>query len=145
MRKQAIGLALVTLMLAGCAEPPPPEPPYNLVGDVKQTMNLVLDPATDVIWGSAGFVLTAEGEQDLSPTTDEQWANVLHSAAVVAESGNLLMLPGRARDNETWMEISAGLVEAGKRAMAAAEAKDADALFEEWGDSYRVCAGCPEL
>ncbi|XOV87864.1 MAG: hypothetical protein ACFHX7_23395 [Pseudomonadota bacterium] len=145
MRQQMLGPALVVLALAGCAESPPPQPPFSPVGDMKQTMNLVLDPAADVIWGSAGFILTAEGEQDLAPTTDEQWLAVKHSAAVVAESGNLLMLPGRAVDAAAWMEISGGLVEAGKRAMAAADAKDADALFEAGGDIYRVCAGCHEI
>lgn len=105
-------------------------------------MRIVLDPAADVIWGSAGQVITADGVEDLAPTTDEGWLQVAHAAAVAAESGNLLMLPGRARDEGEWMEISRGLVRAGHRARIAAEAQDADALFAAGGLLYNVCVSC---
>ena len=133
------------MVLVSCTEPAPPAIPYKPVGDVKQTMNLVLDPAADVVWGSAGYILTLEGEQHLAPTTDEGWLAVKQSAAVVAESGNLLMMPGRARDQADWMEISAGLVAAGERAMAAAEAQDAEQLFKVGGELYNVCVSCHQL
>ena len=45
----------------------------------------ILDPAADVIWDSAGAIITAEGETDLSPTTDEGWEHVRNSAAVLTE------------------------------------------------------------
>ena len=92
-------------MLASC-EQPLEEVPYRPTGDVKHTMNLVLDPAADVIWGSAGFIMTEAGTQDLAPTTEEGWLALQHSAMVVAESGNLLMMPGRSKDNGDWQEIS---------------------------------------
>jgi hypothetical protein len=108
-------------------------------------MEFVLDPAADMIWDSAGYIITAEGEQDLQPTTDEGWLAVQHSAVVVAETGNLLMMPGRARDDKDWIEISQGLVDVGMRAKAAAEAHDADALFEAGGQIYRVCTSCHQI
>lgn len=129
-------------MLVACAGDAAPPPPYKPVGDVKQTMALVLEPAADVIWDSAGTIVTADGEEDLAPTSDAEWRAVKHSAAIVAESGNLLMMPGRAKDQEGWIEISRSLVEAGERAMAAAEAQDADALFDVGGEIYEVCVSC---
>ncbi|MEX2327237.1 MAG: hypothetical protein WD558_05875, partial [Pseudomonadales bacterium] len=110
-----------------------------------QTMALVLEPAADVIWDSAGFVSTQDGEVDLAPTTDEGWFAVQQAAAVVTETGNLLLMPGRAVDSQDWAEISRGLVAAGERAMAAAEAQDAEALFNVGGALYNVCLSCHQL
>ena len=105
-------------------------------------MRLVLDPAADVIWSSAGAIVTEDGVEDLAPTTEEGWLRVAHAAAVVAESGNLLMMPTQAVDREDWTEISRGLVRAGVQARDAAEAQDADALFVAGGRLYNVCVSC---
>jgi hypothetical protein len=104
-------------------------------------MVLILDPATDVIWDSAGTIITAEGEQELAPTTDEGWLEVEKAAAVVAEAGNLLMMPGRAAGDD-WVKYSADLVEAGKLALQAARDQDSDALFDAGGRMYQVCLAC---
>lgn len=141
-------LVSLLLLVSACAEPPPaatPPPPYKPVGDTKQLMALVLEPAADVIWDSAGTIMTMEGEEDLSPTTDEGWLAVQHSAAVVAETGNLLMMPGRAQDAEDWVEISQGLIAVGEKARAAAEAQDKEALFDAGGEIYQVCLSCHQI
>jgi mono/diheme cytochrome c family protein len=105
-------------------------------------MAAVLDPATDVIWGAAGEVITVEGARDLAPTTDEGWVLVRNAAAVVAESGNLLMLPGRERNSEDWREYSQALTRLGVLTMAAADAKDDAAIFDLGGQLYNVCVAC---
>jgi hypothetical protein len=134
---------LVILGLTGCAQQEEVKPvPYKLTGDVKHIMQWVLDPAADLLWDSAGSIITAEGTEELAPTTEEGWLAVQHSAVVVAESANLLILPGRARDDQDWREISLAMVDVGMRAKAAAEAKDADALFDIGGELYRVCVSC---
>jgi hypothetical protein len=138
-------------LLSGCdpggnptpARVPDLAPAYRPVANVKQTMEWILDPAADVIWDSAGFVITAEGETDLAPTTDEGWEHVRNSAAVLAETGNLLMMPGRAGPPD-WVAYAQGLTAAGEVAMAAAEAHDADALFDAGGQVYQVCRACHE-
>ncbi|MCB1682964.1 MAG: hypothetical protein KDI31_00700, partial [Pseudomonadales bacterium] len=121
------GVFLVGL-LGGCAEPQV-QVPYRAVTDSKQFMNWVLDPQADVIWGSAGVVSTLEGERDLRPTTQEDWDAVRNAAATIAEAGNLLMMPGHARAGADWNEISQGLTAKGMELVAAAENKDADAIF----------------
>ena len=134
---------LMILGLTGCSQPEEVKPvPYKLTGDVKHIMQWVLDPAADRLWDSAGSIITAEGTEELAPTTEEGWLAVQHSAVVVAESANLLILPGRARDDQDWREISLAMVDVGMRAKAAAEAKDPDALFEIGGELYRVCVSC---
>ena len=142
---QALLLALT--LQSGCdpATEPPNDPvsspPYQPITNVRQTMDWILDPATDVIWESAGTIITAEGRTELAPTTDEGWERVRNHAAIVAETGNLLMMPGRAVGPD-WIEYAQGLNAAGRLAMEAAEAHDADALFDAGGHLYRVCLAC---
>lgn len=115
---------------------------YAPTGNQYQFMTEYLDPAADVVWGSAGAIITEEGEVDLQPTTDEGWQQVIHAATVVAEGGNLLMMPGLAKDNLDWAEYAQGLTRAGLQARAAAQAQDADALFAAGGSIYNVCRAC---
>ncbi len=139
-------LGLVLLLCLGCSPTPDSEvtttPDYVLSFSNLEFMNLVLDPAADIIWGSAGFIITEAGEEDLAPTTTEGWLAVQQSAATIMESANLLMLPGRALDNQDWAEYSRGLATMGRKAYAAAEAQDADALFNAGADLYQVCLAC---
>jgi hypothetical protein len=139
--KASLIIAALLLATACGQEPPPPETPYQPVTDIHHTMELILDPATDVIWDSAGTIITAEGEQELAPTTDEGWHKVEQAAAVVAESGNLLMMPGRSLGDD-WVRYSGDLVEAGKLALQAAQDQDNDALFDAGGRMYQVCLAC---
>ncbi len=117
---------------------------FQPVLDDHELMNWVMDPMADVIWGSAGAIITAEGEQDLAPVDDEGWAVVRNAAATITESGNLLMLPGRSKGAD-WDEFSRGIVTMGQRAMAAAEAQDADELFDVGGALYNVCVACHQI
>jgi len=129
-------------LLLACAEKQATEPAtFQPVTDVHHTMELILDPAADVIWSSAGTIITADGRQELAPTTDEGWHVVEQNAAVIAESGNLLMMPSRSGGPD-WDEYSRGLIDAGKLAMDAAVAQDADALFDAGGRIYQVCLAC---
>ena len=95
LRTLSVGLALV--LLSGCdsagrsapAMEPAPAPPYRAVANLKQTMEQILDPAADVIWDSAGFIITAEGEPDLAPTTDQGWEHVRNSAPRCSKTAGL--------------------------------------------------------
>ncbi len=134
---------LLAVLLSACGHNTVQDaaPPYEPVADVRQTMQWILEPAADVIWDSAGTIITAEGRTELAPTTAEGWENVRKHAAIVAETGNLLMLPGRAAGAE-WIAYARGLHTTGRQAMAAAEARDADALFEAGGQLYQACVAC---
>jgi hypothetical protein len=139
MNAKAWLITASVVSLTGCSGPQPP--PFKPLADTKLLMNAVMDPAADVIWGSAGQIITAEGTQDLRPTTDEGWAHVRNNAIGLAETGNLLMMVPRAKDDE-WMRISQAMVDVAATAARAAEAKDADALFEAGANIYSVCTNC---
>ena len=142
-------LALSLSLSTGCGPGTVPDAPAALdsaatpqpVTDLRQTMEWILDPSADVIWESAGTIITAEGETELAPTTDEGWDNVRNHAAIVAETGNLLMMSGRSAGID-WDEYAQGLRAAGQRAIEAAEVHDSEALFDAGGQLYRVCLGC---
>jgi hypothetical protein len=116
-------------------------PQYEVVTDVHHTMELIIDPAADLIWSSAGSIITEAGQRDLAPETPEGWLKVEEAAAVLTESGNLLMMPGRSAGPD-WNKHSRGLIRAGNLAMAAAVEQDADALFDAGGHIYQACLAC---
>ena len=109
---------------------------------MRELMLHVLEPAADGLWSTAGWVEDRDGYRELYPTTDEGWEHVVASAAMVAESGNLLTLPGRALDNDAWMIYAEGLTQAGFRAMAAASTRNKEDLFQAGADIYSVCSAC---
>ena len=111
-------------------------------GSTYQMMTSYLEPSADKIWGSAGFVITEDGEVDLQPTTEEGWLSVINAATVVAEGGNLLLIDGYSPNESDWDAYSKGLTSAALKARQAAKNEDADALFEAGGEIYNVCRAC---
>ena len=101
--------------LAACSAPDEPSKAdetaalYNTTLTNKELMALIIEPASDILWDSGGWVLDASGYEELYPTTDAGWAYVRAQAAIVVEAGNMLALPGRAEDNDAWMIYSQGL------------------------------------
>lgn len=143
VRALALVIAL-TGALVGCGN----EQQFQPVGDLHDTMTWVLDPAADAIWGATGFVITDAGEESLAPTDDEGWMRVKHGAAVLAESGNLLLmehlLPEATDDArlDAWREYATGMTRIAREAIQAADDKDDTALFEIGGNLYNVCVAC---
>lgn len=149
---RALPVALAGLALGACGPSDGAGTGTNAGGDqapadMHEMMTWVLDPAADAIWGAAGFVITAEGETSLAPTTDEGWAQVRHGAAVIVAGGDLLLLPAYlpAENADAWMEFARGMKRIGGQAAAAVEAKDADALFTIGGHLYNVCLACHQV
>ena len=147
MAGRIVGALAATILLLSCTRETGNELPVQVVGDMHDTMTWVLDPAADVVWESAGWIITAEGTQDLTPMSEEGWDRVRHSAAVLAESGNLLLLPHLAPETnaEAWIEFSRGMTRVAQEALAAVDAKDSDALFETGGHLYNVCLACHQV
>jgi hypothetical protein len=128
----------VLLLAASCSR----QPAFQPVGNVKQLMVAAVAPSADVLFDSVGTIVSVSGVEEIAPKNDEEWANVRNHALVLAESGNLLMMDGRAKDRGDWMKGSQALVAAGVSALKAAEAKDAAALLEAGGALDAVCDQC---
>ena len=127
---------------AACAEQEAQQVLPKATGSTYQMMTSYLEPAADKIWGSAGLIITEDGEVDLRPTTEEGWLNVINAATVVAEGGNLLLINGYSANEADWAAYSKGLTLAALKARRAAESQDADALFDAGGEIYNVCRAC---
>jgi hypothetical protein len=147
MRLFLLSVSLSGIGLFGCdasrdSAPAPPAPPFNAAANVKQLMNWIIDPGAQAIWASVGTIVDEHGAQEFAPESDDEWTRIHNSAAMVAESGNLLMMEGRARNAADWMMKSRRLIDTANEARKAALAKDADALFAAGGDLYQACADC---
>ncbi len=100
-----------------CLCPGPIRDPFPPTASVKQLMLDLIHPSSnDILAGD----LPCGG-----PKSDSEWAAVRRSAITLAESGNLLMLRGRMRDQGDWIKDAKSLVDAGNAAYKAAQAKDA--------------------
>ena len=144
-------IPLCAIIVAGCGaskdEPSAPAsaaaaPPFHTTLTTKQLMSWIIDPNATAIWNSVGSITTEKGTEEKHPRTDEEWATFRNAAATLIESGNLLMLDGRAVDNDQWMATSRGMADAAATVLEAAEAKDVEAYFDAGGALYEACTAC---
>jgi hypothetical protein len=142
MRRIPWYIAAAALVLSACSGGNSQPPPFQPVADNYLLMEAVLEPNADVIWASVGTIVTAAGEENIRPRTEEEWTNVRNAAVAVSEAGNLLMMAPRAVDDDEWMRLSKAMIDTGVAAMKGAEAKDPDAIFEAGAEIYAVCTNC---
>jgi hypothetical protein len=123
-------VAVMILVLAGTAMAEAPT--FQLVGTTLQIMRAMVIPSSDIIFAVP----------NQAPKNDKEWAAVQNSALIIAESGNLLMMAGRSKDNGEWMKDAKAMVDAGAAAFKAANAKDAAKLGDIGGDILDTCEAC---
>ena len=110
-----------------------PSESFPPVASVRQLM-------LDLIHPSSNDILLAIYRG--GPKDEKEWAAVRRSAVTLAESGNMLMLQGRARDQGDWMKDAKLLVDVGNSAYKAAQAKDGNALAGLAGGVDASCTTC---
>ena len=120
------------------------QPPFQPVASVEALMHEIVYPNAEVVWDAVGTIITPEGTNEIRPDSQEEWDAVARSALEIAESGNLLMLEGRARDSGEWLERSAALIDAATLAIDAANEHDPAVLFDVGGVIYEACTACHE-
>jgi hypothetical protein len=154
--KEAKMRALGVLLLAGSAFLPPPAPvsaqqpqtsppsgqpaqappgqglPLQRVGSMSELMVDIIYPASDAVF----YVTTRE------PKDEVGWNELRGKALMLAESANLLMMPGHARDQDRWITDSKLLLDVGAAAFRAAKRKDVDALSALNDQLYQSCVTC---
>ena len=111
---------------------PPPRPPMRNVGSMSDLMAKFLYPAMDALF----YIETR------TPTTTAEWNLLEGQTVMIAESANLLMLPGRARDQAQWMDDSKLLLDAGAAALKAVKARDVAALIALNEQLVASCSTC---
>jgi hypothetical protein len=107
-------------------------PTFQPVGTVRQVMLGIVKPTSDVVFKF----------QFDPPKADEDWATLQNNALNLAEAGNLLLLPGRAKDKGEWTKNAKALIDTSSQAFKAANAKDAKALEQDGDKIDEVCEAC---
>lgn len=136
------------LGLAACSGPGAPAGQgarFDTSLPMNEFMLHVVDPAGQAFWRGAGTELTLAGERDLSPTDEAGWEDLVTAASTVAEAGNALQLPGRARAPEAeWNRYAQDMTARALDARKAADARDKQAVFDTGGRLYETCIACHE-
>src|SRR4029077_4431957 len=138
MKRLRIGLISAIALaggfsIAAFAFPQTPSEPFPPVASVKQLMLDLIHPSSNDI-----LLTIYRG----GPKDEKEWAAVRRSALTLAESGNMLMMQGRARDQGDWMKDAKLLVDVGNSAYKAAQAKDGNALAGLAGAVDASCTTC---
>ena len=134
---------------------------------IKDLMLGLVDTSADVVWLSVTTVVGNQGVVETRPKSDDDWEQVRYGALRLAEAANLLKIPGRRvarpgeksvapgvelepeemqalidKDPAGWIQRATALHEAAMLAVRAAEAKDADKIFEVGETIEHACEGC---
>ena len=126
-------IALLTIVLAMLAQDSPaPRPPTRNVGTMSELMVRIIYPASDAL-----FYIESR-----TPKTDTEWGALEGQALMLAESANLLMMPGRARDRKEWMTYSRLMLDAAADALAAAKKHDVDGIVLTGERLLESCTAC---
>ena len=155
---------ILSLLLAACglsliAQVPSTNAPQQVHADLNQLMRGVLYPAANVVFSAQaddpGEVKLIPGH-DPSMSTDPLtstfggWVAVENAALALAESANLLSIPGRSCSNgapvptkdPAWAMFAQDLRDVSMKAYGAARAKDQGKMIEISETLSAACAGC---
>jgi hypothetical protein len=147
-RGRRAGMLALAMTLA-CSSPSPSSgsagdtaAAFHTVVTTRQLMEEVMEPAANVYWEAVGTVSDERGSREIVPATDSGWIRVRNAATVVAEAGNLLMIPARAANQPDWIRFSRELIDVAARARTAADRHDAQAVFDVGAEMYEACVNC---
>ena len=137
-----IGFVIAGARATRTAVPVSSGPVAEPVASIKQIMDGITGPAATVVYNAVGYIVTAEGVEEIVPQNDEEWAVIANSAAALVESGNLLLLGDRAIDDGDWLTVTRRLIETGTTALRAAEAQDVEGILAIGVDINMTCDDC---
>jgi hypothetical protein len=101
------------------------------VGTMSELMVHLIYPTSDAV-----FYISSR-----TPTSDEEWGALQAKTLTLAESANLLMMPGRTRSGQ-WNRDSRQMLDAAWAAFKAAKAKDPEGIEAASDQLYESCVSC---
>jgi hypothetical protein len=119
-------------------------PAVPTVANVKHVMLAMTMPNAAAIWDSVSTIVDDKGITENQPRTDEEWAAVEASAAVLAESANMLLSKDRAVDSGNWAKFATELRNSSNTALAAAQKKDPEGILAVGEVINESCDACHE-
>ena len=112
------------------------------VATIRQVMTGMITPAAEQIWESVSVTVSEAGTVEKQPRTDEEWAQLATSGALLVESSNLLLQGDRLVDRENWVRITKAMADASQQAIAAANAKSPEEILKVGETLYNACTQC---
>ncbi len=164
MRRIVLTLAVISALVFSLpgqtsSKGPEPTPTMQIESNLLQLMRGVLYPASNVVFAAQsdnpGDIKRPPGK-DPSMATDPLvstfggWLSVENAALTLAESANLLLIPGRKCangvaapvNNPDWQKFVQELRDAGRKAYTAAQSKNQDNMIDVADTMSKACAGC---
>jgi len=121
-------VALLLLVIPALAQ----SPPFLPVATISEIMNAITLPYSDALL----YI------QRNPPQNDRDWETLQMQAVMLAESGNLLMMKDRAKNQGEWMKDARALVDAGLAAAKATRARDMQAVLALNEPIVNSCVTC---
>jgi hypothetical protein len=140
---------------------------FRTTGTIKDIMDSVVDPSADYLWESVATIVTKKGTEERKPRTEMEWKEVRRRAVALIEATNLLIMDGRLvakpgeksenpgielgpeeikvlidEDRASFIKFAHGLHDAGMKALAAIDKKDAEALSDSGETIDEACEQC---
>jgi hypothetical protein len=143
-RRLAAFLMVGAALVPGCGGPPSAgdtSAAFTPVATVDQVMDAIIIPSSQAVFDSVVYI---NGELTQSPKTDDEWFRLRMHAIAVAEAGNLLLMPPRAKGDDDWAPLSKALTAAAMRVEQAADAKNVNLMLQTGSELYVACTNCHE-
>jgi len=153
-------LALAACGLSLVAQAPPANAPQQVHADMNQLMRGVLYPAANVVFSAqaddpaekTAFIPGHDPSMSTDPLTSTfgGWVAIENAALALAESANLLLIPGRLCSNGTpvptedrsWVAFVQGMRSVSLDAYEAAQEKDMERMIEISEPLSASCDNC---
>jgi hypothetical protein len=143
--------------------------PYQPTATFQEIMDSVVDPSSDFIWESVSTISNSTGVHEKQPHTDAEWHEIRRRAMALAESANLIAVPGRrvaladktietadpldvtaiqGRIDANYGQLigfASALRDISLQLVAAADRKDVTAITQLGGTLDAVCESCHKV
>jgi cytochrome c556 len=130
----------VVLLMAGCGRSAGDGgSSFTPVATTKEIMDGIVVPDSQAVFDA---ILYENGTLTRVPKGDDEWNRLRLRALAVAEAGNLLQMPPRARDDGDWMTLSRAMTTKAAAVAKATESTDPDAVLLAGGELYDTCTAC---
>src|SRR6185503_867150 len=128
MKIFAVSMALAAALTQASSD----RPPMRNVGSMSDLMVKIIYPSSDALF----YV------ESRTPTTEAEWNVLEGQMLMLAESANLLMMPGRARDQKQWMADAKLMLDAGAAAVKAVKTKNVESISALSDQLLESCTSC---
>jgi hypothetical protein len=128
MKVFAVSIAVAAALVQTASD----RPPTRNVGSMSELMVKIIYPTSDALF----YV------ESRTPKTDAEWSALEGQALMLAESANLLMMPGRARDQKQWMADAGLMLDAGAAAVKAVRSRNVEQISALSDQLLESCTSC---